>query len=153
MSKIGLHFLRLSINKNNDKLQFEWIDYGNNSTFKGNPIASGVDSEFFQSLRQYIEKLNDFKGKISIPNLLGLGIYENTIYLHNVVSDLHGGVFLSSKEAYKASTKMEKFTKSLNKRAFELDKECEEEGSFPNKKIKNGLIFSPLGYKLTLRQS
>jgi hypothetical protein len=48
--------------------------------------------------------------------------------------------------------KMNKFTKSLNKRALELDKECEEEGS-PNKKVKSGLIFSTSGYKLTPQQS
>lgn len=40
----------------------------------------------------------------------------------------------------------------MNKRALELDKECEEEGS-PNKKVKSGLIFSTSGYKLTPRQS
>jgi hypothetical protein len=74
------------------------------------------------------------------------------VYLRSFISHLHGGVFLSSKEAYNAITKMNKFTKSLNKRALELDKECEEEG-LPNKKVKNGLIFSTSGYKLTPRQS
>jgi hypothetical protein len=35
MSKLGSHFLQLSINKDNDNLKFEWIDYGNsNSTLR-----------------------------------------------------------------------------------------------------------------------
>jgi hypothetical protein len=148
MSKIGLHFLRLSISESNDILQFEWIDYGNDSTFRGNPIASGRDSTFFQSLRQYVENQRDIKGKISIPSILGLNIYENAIYLRSIIFHLHGEIFLSSKEAYNAITKMNKFIKSLNKRTLELDKECEEEGS-PNKKVKSSLIFSNLGYKLT----
>ncbi|RIA83055.1 hypothetical protein C1645_743352 [Glomus cerebriforme] len=135
MSKIRSHFLQLSIGENNDNLKFEWIDYGNNSTFKGNPIASGMD------------------GRISIPNILRLNIYENAIYLRNAVVDLHDGIFSTSKEAYKANAKTERFIKSLNKRALELDKESEEGGSFPNKKVKSGLIFSPSGYKLTPQQS
>ncbi|CAB4475362.1 unnamed protein product [Rhizophagus irregularis] len=152
MSKIGTHFLRLSISESNNILQFEWIDYGNDSTFRGNPIASGRDSKFFQSLRQYVENQRDIKGKISIPSILGLNIYENAMYLRSVIYHLHSEMFLSSKEAYSAITKMNKFTKSLNKRALELDKECEEEGS-PNKKVKSGLIFSTSGHKLTPRQS
>ncbi|RGB23835.1 hypothetical protein C1646_773936 [Rhizophagus diaphanus] len=135
MSKIGTHFLRLSISESNNILQFEWIDYGNDSTFRGNPIASGRDSKFFQSLCQYVENQRDIKGKISIPSILGLNIYENAMYLHSVIYHLHSEMFLSSKETYNAITKMNKFTKSLNKRALELDKECEEEGS-PNKKVK-----------------
>src|ERR1043165_1874277 len=82
------------------------------------------------------------KYQLSIPNFLGLNIYENAIYLRNTVFDLHSSsIFLSSKNAYKASIKMEKFTKSLNKCALKLDKEFEE-GSFSNKKVKNGLICS-----------
>ena len=153
MSKIGIHFFQLSINENNNNLSFEWIDYSSNNTFKGNPIANGVDSQFFQSLRQYIENQNDIKGKVSIPSFLGLNVYENAIYLCNAVFDLHSEVFLSSKEAYKANARMKKFTRSLKKRALELDKENEEGGSFPNKKVKNGLIYSSSGYKLTPQQS
>ena len=48
---------------------------------------------------------------------------------------------------------MDKFAKSLNKRALELDEEFSKDGDRPNKKIKSGLIYSPLGYKLTPRQS
>ncbi|RIA79877.1 hypothetical protein C1645_745629 [Glomus cerebriforme] len=152
MSKIGLHFFQLSINESNNVLQFEWIDYGSDSTFAGNPIASGSDGKFFQSLRHYTEKQKNIKGKRSIPSILGLNTYENAMYLRSNISHLHGGVFLLSKEAYNAITKINKFTKSLNKRALELDKECEEEGS-PNKKVKSDLIFSTSGYKLTPRQS
>ncbi|CAG8766884.1 7114_t:CDS:2, partial [Funneliformis caledonium] len=36
----------LSINEINDNLQFEWIDYDNNSTFKENPIANGAKYQF-----------------------------------------------------------------------------------------------------------
>lgn len=128
MSRIGLHFLRLSIN--------EIIYYnlnGNDSTFMENPIASGRDNEFFQSLRQYIENQRVIKGKISIPSIIGLNIYENAVYLRSFISHLHGGVFLSSKEAYNAITKMNKFTKSLNKRVLKLDKECEEEDRLTKK--------------------
>ncbi|PKB98403.1 hypothetical protein RhiirA5_431422 [Rhizophagus irregularis] len=153
MSKVGLHFMRLSITENNNNLQFEWIDYGNDSTFMGNPVASGVDSEFFQSLRKYVETQSVIKGKISIPNVLGLNIYENAIYLRSIISHLHDGIFLSSKEAYKASTKMNKFVKSLNKRALELDEEFSNGNDRPNKKVKSGLIFSPFGHKLTPQQS
>ena len=42
ISKIRSHFLQLSISESNDNLKFEWIDYGNNSTFKENPIATSV---------------------------------------------------------------------------------------------------------------
>ena len=64
--KIGLHFWRLSINENNDNLEFEWVDYSSNSTFTGDPIASDVDNNFFQSLRKYIDKESDIKSKVSI---------------------------------------------------------------------------------------
>ena len=144
--------MRLSINEINDIIQFEWIDYSSDSTFMGNPIASGRDSKFFQSLRQYIENQRDIKGKISLPSILGLNIYENAVYLCGVIFHLHSRVFLSSKEAYNAITKMNKFTKSLNKRIFELDKEYEEKG-LSNKKVKSGLIFSTSGYKLIPQQS
>jgi hypothetical protein len=62
--------------ESNNILQFEWTDYGNDSTFMGNPIASGRDNEFFQSLRQHIENQRVIKGKISIPSILGLNVYE-----------------------------------------------------------------------------
>ncbi|CAB5382716.1 unnamed protein product [Rhizophagus irregularis] len=103
--------------------EFKWIDYGNNSTFTGDPIAGDADNNFFRSLQNYIEKQSDIKAKISIPDLLGLNIYENAIYLRGAVSHLHGSVFLSSKKAYKISTKLDRFAKSLNKRTLKLDEE------------------------------
>src|SRR6185437_15182832 len=54
ISKIGSHFLQLSINGNNENLEFKWVDYGNDSTFTGDPIAGDVDYMFFESLRKYI---------------------------------------------------------------------------------------------------
>ena len=48
---------------------------------------------------------------------------------------------------------MDKFAKSLNKRALELDEEVSKDDDRPNKKVKSGLIYSPLGYKLTSQQS
>ncbi|CAB4427742.1 unnamed protein product [Rhizophagus irregularis] len=54
----------------------------------GNPVASGVDSKFFQSLRKYAETQSVIKGKISIPNVLGLNIYENAVYLRSIISHL-----------------------------------------------------------------
>ncbi|RIA81559.1 hypothetical protein C1645_744435 [Glomus cerebriforme] len=94
---------------------------------------------WFETLRmtnkKYIDNQSDIKGRVSIPNFLELNVYENAIYLHNTVSHLHDGVFLSSKAAYKASTKMDKFAKSLNKRALELDEEFFKDDDRPNKKF------------------
>lgn len=46
-----------------------------------NPVASIVDSNFFQSLQKYAEMQSVIKGKISIPNVFRLNIYENAIHL------------------------------------------------------------------------
>ncbi|PKY62868.1 hypothetical protein RhiirA4_490184 [Rhizophagus irregularis] len=50
---------------------------------------------------------------------------------------------------------MNKFVKSLNKCALELDEEFSNSRSNdrPNKKVKSGLIFLPFGHKLTPQQS
>ncbi|CAI2193264.1 2803_t:CDS:1, partial [Funneliformis geosporum] len=99
-----------------------------------NPIAGDIDNEYFQSFCKNIDKKSDIKSQILIPDLLGLNIYENAIYFCSSVSHLHDGIFLSLKKAYKTSVKMNKITKSLNKHAFELDKEFSNDNDHPNKK-------------------
>ncbi|RIA82538.1 hypothetical protein C1645_835212 [Glomus cerebriforme] len=141
ISKIGSHFLQLFINENNKNLEFKWVDYDDNdSIFAGDPIAENIDNMFFESLQKYIDNQSDIKDKVSIPNFLELNIYKNAIYFHNAISYSHDKVFLSSKAAYKASTKIDKFAKSLNKYVLELDEKFFKDNDCSNKKVKR--IFS-----------
>ena len=88
LTKLGKNFLRLSIekdpNKESDSLLYTWEDYGDDCTFKTNSIIRSDTSNYMFN-NNNLQNNFDFKGKISVPSLLGFNNIENVNYLHRLV--------------------------------------------------------------------
>jgi hypothetical protein len=110
------HFINMSIAiDQEERLCFDWIDYGDDQTFR-NIVCRGHDGSLFSTLKAHL----GLERAYSMPTLLGLANEDVCSWLQSLVLTKYPSIFTDDRCKLKAAERVERSIRSVKRKSEQV---------------------------------